>query len=304
MESGNIKLPAFAKINLSLRVGGKRADGYHELDTIFQTVSLHDTLSFATIDRREIEFSCDDRSLPIDDHNLVVRAARKLQHQFAVGAGARIHLLKRIPTRAGLGGGSADAAVTILALSQLWQLHPTPAQLQAVAAELGADVPFFLHGGRARGTGTGDQIEPLPDIAESFLIIVKPNIDSSSADAYKALDKHALTSTEGKTILSRSRSKEFFDNEEFAGLKNDFDQVLAGEPEIERAKAAVKKSGALLVMLAGSGSAVFGIFASEVAQRRAIQAIELETGWRVFPCKTVGREEYRNSLGELRQLFG
>ncbi|HYV24727.1 MAG TPA: 4-(cytidine 5'-diphospho)-2-C-methyl-D-erythritol kinase [Pyrinomonadaceae bacterium] len=290
-------LPALAKINLNLRVRGKREDGYHELDTVFQTVSLHDTIRLSAIASSDIAFSCDDRSLPTDSHNLVVRAATALRDRVNPKKGARIRLEKRIPTHAGLGGGSSDAAATLIGLTRLWELGLTRQELSELAARLGADVPFFLHGGTARGTGIGDRLELLEDTPETFLIIVKPNANVSTADAYKALEKPALTSPNSETILSRSEAKELFDNQHFASLENDFEAAaLAAAPEIERAKAALMKAGAQASLLAGSGSAVFGIFDSEDAQRRAIQAIELETGWRVFPCKTVGREQYQAAL--------
>jgi 4-diphosphocytidyl-2-C-methyl-D-erythritol kinase len=292
-----IKLPAFAKINLGLRVLDKRADGYHELDTIFQTVSLHDTLNLLPADDSQIIFSCDDRTLPTDAQNLVVRAARALQQRFAPAKGACIRLEKKIPARAGLGGGSSDAAVALMGMVRLWQLNPSVEELKQIAAKLGADVPFFLHGGTARGTGIGDRLEPLPDAPEAFLLIIKPNAHISTADAYKRLDERALTSQNSKTILSRSAAQKVFDISSFASLQNDFEAIAFGlETEIERAKAALLRAGAGGALLAGSGSAVFGVFDSEDAQRRAIQAIELEAGWRVFPCRTVGRSEYEAAM--------
>lgn len=288
---------------------GKRADGYHELDTIFQTISLHDTLKLSPADDAQIVFICDDRSLPADAQNLVVRAAQALQQRYAPAKGACIRLEKRIPSRAGLGGGSSDAAVALIGLARLWELKPPPEELHQIAAELGADVPFFLCGGKARGTGIGDRLEPLPDAAETFLLIIKPNAHISTADAYKRLDERALTSQNSKTILSRSEAQEVFDNSSFASLQNDFEAIAFElETEIEEAKAALLKAGAVGALLAGSGSAVFGVFDSEDAQRRAIQAIELEAGWRVFPCRTIGRSAYRREMDPsgaiLAPLFG
>ncbi len=297
MKTDTLTLPAFAKINLSLRVLGKRDDGYHELETIFQTVSLHDTIEFTATDDPAMVTSSDDLSLWMGETNLVTRAAKALHARFAPAQGARIHLQKRIPIQAGLGGGSSDAAVTLIGLTQLWGLKASANELMEIGASLGADIPFFFRGGTARGTGTGNQIETLPDAGEMFLLIIKPNANISTADAYKALNAPALTSQNSKTILSISEAKEFFDNSTFASLQNDFEAAaFMLEPESERAKLALLKVGARVAMLAGSGSAVFGIFADEDAQRRAIQAIELETGWRVFPCKTVGRGEYGSRL--------
>lgn len=304
MNSG-LTLPAFAKINLSLRVLGQRADGYHDLDTIFQTVSLHDTIKIAATNESGIVLSCDDRRLAIDETNLVFRAAESLRTRFGTEKGARIRLEKRIPVQAGLGGGSVDAAVTLLALVHLWKLDASRHDLLALGSLLGADVPFFLFGGTAHGTGIGDKIAPLQDPSEEFVLIIKPNASTKTSDAYKALNERSLTTTNPKTILSSSQPTGHFDRGRFASLENDFEAVVFDlEPEIARAKRALVQSGAQAAALAGSGSAVFGVFDSEDAQRRAIQAIELETGWRVFPCKTVGRNEYARALGDLNQFLG
>ena len=299
-----LTLPAFAKINLSLRVLGQRADGYHDLDTVFQTVSLHDTIKLTATDNSEITLSCDDRRLPIDESNLVIRAAESLRARFGAEKGARIRLEKRIPVQAGLGGGSADAAVTLLALAHLWKLSASKPDLLALGSRLGADVPFFLFGGTAHGTGIGDKVARLRDIPEKFVLIIKPNASTRTSDAYEALDERSLTTPNPKTILSSSQPTEHFDMGRFASLENDFEAVVFDlEPEIARAKRALVESGAQAAALAGSGSAVFGVFDSEDAQRRAIQAIELETGWRVFPCKTVGSDDYDKALGDLNQFL-
>jgi 4-diphosphocytidyl-2-C-methyl-D-erythritol kinase len=247
--------------------------------------------------------SCNDRSLPVNEDNLVIRAARALQDHFAVARGARIRLRKRIPARAGLGGGSADAAVTLLSLAKLWELPCSRQELMGIASRLGADVPFFLYGGTAQATGIGNQIETLEDVAQKFLLILKPNANISTADAYRALDERSLTSQMSETILSSSQPTADSDKLDFANLINDFEAVVFDlEPEIRRAKSALLKAGADAALLAGSGSAVFGSFDSEDAQRRAIQAIELETGWRVFPCKTVGGQEYRAAFDDLQHF--
>jgi len=295
-----VTLPAFAKINLKLRVLGRRADGYHDLDTIFQAVSVHDTIAASLIADPHLTISCSDRQLPVNETNLVMRAARALQEHSAVKRGARIRLQKRIPTQAGLGGGSADAAMTLIALTKLWELNCTSDELIAIGAQLGADGSFFFYGGTARANGIGEQIEPLNDVGQMFLVIVKPNVNISTADAYRELDERSLTSLNSKSILSTSRPIADSDQIDFANLTNDFEAVVFDlQPEIRRAKNALLKAGANQSLLAGSGSAVFGIFESEDAQRRAIQAIELETGWRVFPCKTVGREQYQRAFGDI-----
>jgi len=293
-----LKLPAFAKINLGLRVLGKREDSYHELRTIFQTISLHDTIEFTNDPR--IALSCDDRSLPTGAENLVYRAAEALQKRFAPGTGARIRLEKRIPAQAGLGGGASDAAVTLLALTYLWSLEAHRNDLLDVASSLGADVPFFLFGGTALGSGIGNKITPLPETDEKFVLIIKPNTNISTARAYQSLNSCSLTTTEAKTILSSSQPDEIFGSFQSEALQNDFERIVFElAPEIGRAKIALMNAGAEAALLAGSGSAVFGIFDREDAQKRAIQAIALEAGWRVFPCRTVGRRDYQGALGDL-----
>ena len=295
-----LTVPAFAKINWLLRVLGKRVDGYHEIDTIFQTISLHDTITFAVTKNSEILLSCDDSSLPTGAANLVYRAAEALQKRFAPKKGASIRLEKRIPAQAGLGGGASDAAVTLLALTSLWNLEAGQNDLQKIASSLGADVPFFLFGGTARGTGVGANITALTETDEKFLLIIKPNANISTARAYQSLNSGSLTTTEAKTILFSSQPDEIFGSFHSEALENDFERVVFEHaPEIERAKAALINAGAYSALLAGSGSAVFGIFDSETTRERAIQAIELEVGWRVFPCRTVGRNEYRSAMGDL-----
>jgi 4-diphosphocytidyl-2-C-methyl-D-erythritol kinase len=304
ITESHLRLPAFAKINLSLRVFAPRADGYHHLETTLQTVSLHDTIEFSSTDQPHIVLSCSDRALSADEDNLVMKAASALQTRFATSKGARIRLDKRIPMQAGLGGGSSDAAITLLGLAALWDLETSGDELLAIAAQLGADVSFFFHGGTARATGAGERIERLDDVPDRFFLVIKPIAGVSTLDAYQYLDERSLTSPKSKTILSTSVAKQFFDNSSSASLTNDFETVLfEREPEIRRTHAALITAGANAALLAGSGSAVFGIFDSEDAQRRAIQAIELETGWRVFPCKTVGREQYRRAMGAAGRIL-
>ena len=302
--SNTITLSAFAKINWSLRVLGKRGDGYHEIDTVFQTVSLHDTISITPTEENRIVLSCDDRSLPSDERNLVWRAASALRVRCSIQKGARIRLEKRIPVHAGLGGGSADAAVTLLGLAYLWNATITDGELLELATGLGADVPVFLYGGTARGTGTGTEIAPLSDAADKFLLVVKPNANISTSKAYEALKAAALTTSEGNNILSSSQGSDFSGGFSSDALQNDFDAVAFQlEPEIKRARVALLKAGASATLLAGSGAAVFGVLDNKDAQERAIQNIELETGWRVFPCTTVGRNHYRSAMGAAGEIL-
>lgn len=302
MSTPLFTLPSFAKINCSLRILGKRPDGYHEIRTVLQTVSLHDTLRFATAPDPEILLSCDDPLIPTDQNNLIVRAAIALRDRYRVRAGARIHLEKRIPVQGGLGGGSSNGAVTLLGLAYLWKVRTKVSELAELAAGLGSDVPFFLGGGRALGTGTGTSISSLPDLEAQNLLIVAPTATVATAEAYKALSSAALTTRNSDSILAISRgSTNSSDWDQWpvsADSENDFEQVIFDiEPEIGRVKNALLQAGARSALLAGSGSSVFGIFDNREAQQRALEQIRAESGWRIFPCATLSREEYIRAMG-------
>ncbi len=302
MSTPLISLPSFAKINCSLLILGKRPDGYHEIRTVLQTVSLHDTLRFATASQPEILLSCDDPVIPTDQNNLIVRAAIALRDRYKVRAGARIHLEKRIPVQGGLGGGSSNGAVTLLGLARLWTVRTNVSELTELGAGLGSDVPFFLGGGRALGTGTGTSLSSLPDLASQHLLIVAANATVATAEAYKALSLAALTTRNSDSILAISRgstnSSDWDQGPVSDDLENDFEQVIFDiEPEIGRVKNALLQAGARSALLAGSGSSVFGIFDNREAQQRALEQIRAESCWRIFPCATLSREEYIRAMG-------
>lgn len=290
-----LELPAFAKINWTLRVVGRRPDGYHEICTIFQTVSLADRLIFKANDY--LSLSCTDESIPTDERNLVWRAADALQRHFGVSSGAHIHLEKSIPSPGGLGGGSADAAVALLALAHLWQIETTKRELTEIGAKLGADVPFFITGGTAVGTGLGAEIESLPDIPKKLLLIATPRENVSTADAYRALNAPPLTNENAKSILKICRS-EAQTGDFLQTAHNDFEKVIFRQkPEIAKAKNELLRLGAQPALMSGSGASVFGVFDNEETRQTAFARLsENETQWRVFSCETVSREEYRKSF--------
>src|SRR5262245_10857972 len=187
MNEAFLQIKAFAKINWTLKIFGKRPDGYHEIDTVLQTVSLHDDLTFSSRNDDQIILHTDAHNLPRDNTNLIVKAAHALRDLAGVGFGADVYLTKRIPAQGGLGGASSNAALTLLALTQVWQLDLQFEQLDAVASRLGSDVPFFLTGGTARATGTGSSIWPLEDTETKHLLIVTPNAKVSTVTAYASL---------------------------------------------------------------------------------------------------------------------
>ncbi len=256
---------------------------------MLQTVSLCDELSFELRDDAEILLTCDDPSLPVDDSNLIVRAARALSTHL----GADIKLFKKIPAKGGLGGGSSNAAVTLLALNQLWRLQLGNSDLKQIGSKLGADVPFFLVGGTAAARGTGVEVTEVADVSRTYLIIVTPNASVSTATAYAALNAPSLTTSNSVTILSNSFTEPFSGDCSQWPLHNDFEGVIFElEPEIKRAKLALLNAGARDAMLAGSGSSVFGIFNDKAARDQALGNLRCEAGWRVFSCQTLSRSEY------------
>ena len=222
MSDETFTLPAHAKINLLLRVLGRRADGYHEIRTLFQTVTLHDRLTFEPSPDDRIQLECDAPGVPSDERNLVRRAAEALRERYAVRGGARVLLEKTIPAGGGLGGGSSDAAAALVGLSHLWGLETDARELSEIGARLGADVPFFLTGGTALGTGTGTDVAPVKDLPEHHLVVVTPGVEVSTAEAYGALSAPALTKEGTLANLSVSRTEARIYDSLCGMMSNDF----------------------------------------------------------------------------------
>lgn len=260
---------------------------------MLQSVSLCDEIVFEPRSDSTITLRCDDPSIPVDETNLIVRAARALSTRH----GADIKLVKKIPAKGGLGGGSSNAAVTLLALNRLWRLGLGGGDLRRIGAQLGADVPFFLTGGTAVATGTGTDLSGVVDVPKQYLVVVTPNASVSTATAYAALNAPSLTSTDSVSILSSSFTEPLSTNSSQWPLHNDFEGVIfEREPEIRRAKDALLAAGAQNALLAGSGSSVFGIFSDQAARDHALDNLRSEIGWRVFACHTLSRSEYLQAL--------
>ena len=253
---------AYAKINWSLRVTGKRADGYHDIETLFQTISLHDTLTYEPAGT--LSMTCSDPTIPVDDTNLVIRAAR------AAGVVGRIHLEKRIPAGGGLGGGSSDAAAVL-----------TFARQPGFALSLGSDVPFFIHGGTQYATGRGEILTPMPSVAPVPLILLFPEERVLTADAYAMLRRFSPP-------LGVERFRAMIkDNllDHAAELTNDFEEpVFAKLPHLRALKAKLLELGAAWAAMSGSGSTIAGAFRSQADRDAALRQI---SGVRALACETV-----------------
>ena len=289
-------LPSYAKINWTLRVLGKREDGFHELFTVFQTISLHDTISFEGSD--VLELTCDDPNVPTDEGNLIIRAALTLQDASGTTKSARIRLEKRIPSPGGLGGGSSNAAIALVGLKRLWQLDVIDDhQLWMIAKSLGSDVPFFLHGGTAIGTRRGEVTEALDDADEQYMLVVTPDVRVSTRDAFAGVAASSLTSEAQKRNLAVCRKEAESLDLHHSVLINDLEaSVFAVFPEIERVKTALIDLGAVNAAMSGSGASVFAVFDKQETRQAAQKALDREINWRKFAVSTISRSEYREAL--------
>jgi len=299
------RIRAYAKLNLGLRVLYKRPDGYHELRTVFQTISLADDLeiSFAPARSTRIEM----HGTPEIPDNLAERAARLVMDAAGKQGAVILKLRKNIPAGAGLGGGSSDAAAVLLGLPVLAGVDLPMEQLTSLAAQLGSDVPFFLFGGTALGLGRGEELYPLPDQPPERALLVVPAVHSSTADAYRDL---SATLTAGAaaslTNMALQNKLDSFRRGVWAGaagkdkpiIINDFEGVvLARYPELTGIRERLRQRGATRVAMTGSGSAIFGIFDNPGKLERARLAWETQTESRekVFSISFVSRARYRGA---------
>ncbi len=270
-----------AKVNLSLRVKAKRPDGYHDIETIFQAIDLWDEIEAEPAP--DLSLTCDDPAIPADGTNLVLRAAARLREGARVSAGARLQLKKGIPAGAGLGGGSSDAAGALLLLRRLWGLDLDGTALGEIASDLGADVPFFLTGGTALGTGRGDRIESLPFAGPIPIAIGHPPFGISTAEVYRALTPPNADVSVARLSIDLPGGTDL----ESAG--NDLETVVFRRwPELLAFRDALLAAGAKTALLCGSGSSVFGIFDTEEALEGASDGLAARfPGFRVVRTRAI-----------------
>ncbi|MBI5638518.1 MAG: 4-(cytidine 5'-diphospho)-2-C-methyl-D-erythritol kinase [Nitrospinae bacterium] len=266
-----------AKINLVLKVTGKRKDGYHTLATLFQMLELADTLTFSPDPSGRVRVICSDRSIP-EKKNLVYRAAQLLWRPGLPGV--RIEVKKEIPSGAGLGGGSSNAATALMALNHIWHCRLSPERLRGLAAGLGADVPFFLTAPRAWATGIGDRLTPLPPAADFHILLVKPRVKIPTPMVYRLYDERL---TKKPTVLRMNpifNKKGFLLKDTVRFLENDLeDAVLETWPVVNRIKRELIDSGGKGVMVSGSGSTVFALFSSRREALAAQRALSRRPWW-------------------------
>lgn len=266
---------AFSKINVGLAITGKRDDGYHNIDTIFQSIFLGDSLYFAR--HHSVVFSGDAPELPYymaqlipyTESNIAMKALRMVQDYTGCTQGAAIHLLKRVPPCAGMGGGSGDGAAMLLGLNKFWDLRLTDEELMTMASKLGSDVPFLLKGGTARGTGRGERLETLPTSSAQWLLIVKPEVSISTAEAYgRFTGTSRVTSATMDTVTTHMKAKDF--RQAFIASDNTFEELIFPiHPELVACKQFFLDRGFPTIMT-GSGPTMV------VLLEKALDAIRLQ----------------------------
>jgi len=294
----HLALSAAAKVNLVLEVLGRRADGYHELVTVMQAVDLSDRVVLD--EAPDVALTVSGESTPGDATNLAFRAATALRDAAKVERGVRITLDKRIPVAAGLGGGSSDAAAILIGLNRLWRLNWPQARLAELATTLGMDVPFFLRGGAALGTGRGEQLAPVAAGALG-VVLVNPKFASSTAEAYGRVTP-AMYSDGARARALAGVLKTRQAARVAASLYNGLEAAVSARyPEIDRMKAALLAAGALGAAMSGSGPTVFGV-ARSFEHARQIRARLTRASWRCWAVRTLGGPavRIRNGQGTVR----
>lgn len=305
-----MRVPARAKINLHLEVRDTRPDGYHNVVTVLQTLALQDLVTCEFHDGFRFELRCDTPGVPLDESNLVWRAASALADAARPEgtAGTRVTIEKQIPMQAGLGGGSTDAAAAIVGLARLWEIDLDRATRHAVARGLGADVAFLLEGGTQLGVGRGDELAPLAPFPEQAVLIVMPPFGVSTAEAYRWHDERVASAGDGAASPGAGPGGVSLQAElalwpsaaagagpeataaawtaALTRCVNDFERAIGPRhPEVPETVAALRAAGATFAAMTGSGAAIFGLFGSDESAARAAAAFD-RPAWRTFVTRT------------------
>ncbi len=299
MSARGLDLPSYAKVNLGLEVLGVRADGYHELRTIFQSITLHDDVALRP-HPTDVRVRCDHPAVPSDERNLAHRAAEALRAAAGVRKGVTITIGKRIPVAGGLGGGSSNAAVVLLGLDRMWRLRLGASGLHEIARGLGADVPYFLTGGTALGLGRGDEVFAVLPQLRAHVVVADPGRPLSTAAVFRRLDA-GLTPRENANKIFRFVSSQMEGlGDAFPILSNDLERAaLEEDPDlavlVRDIRGILIREGAVFASLSGSGAAYFGIFPDARGAERARAALEAG-GIRAIRGRTLSLDRYRRAF--------
>jgi 4-diphosphocytidyl-2-C-methyl-D-erythritol kinase len=318
-----VRVRAFAKINFGLRIGAAREDGFHELLTVYQTIGLHDVIRVSVGRGSGINIRCTDARVPKDESNTCYRIVEKAMRALRAKGRVAIDIEKWLPVQGGLGGASANAVAALLALERALKKSLAPVERLRIAAEVGSDVPLFLVGGTVLGVGRGEQVYPLEDLPVTGCVVVTPEVGVSTPNAFGEWDRRtrgagtSVAATELTLPAPSDRMSELgrglsawlsekYSGAPFrrgraenpllelvrAGIKNDFEQVVFPEyPELSEGKSALERAGAKYASLSGSGSTLYGLFASKEAARAAAERLGRQ-GWMAQATVTLTRREY------------
>ena len=279
-----VVVDAPAKINLTLNIEGRREDGYHLLSSVFQAISLSDTVTIETTQEQGIALSISDHALPCDARNTAYKAAQVFFDYTGIAPSVSMYVEKRIPQQAGLGGGSSDAAGVLVGLNELYATGLSLDTLCMLGEKVGADVPFCIVGGTAMVTGIGEVIEPLTALPPCHIVVAKPDVGVSTAEAYRAVD------TVETVRADQSAMREAIENGDMASvgslLSNAFEQALA-IPEVEELLSALRTFSPLGCRMSGSGSAVYALFAD--ASSASVCAHSLSVAVQSYECVPLSR---------------
>jgi 4-diphosphocytidyl-2-C-methyl-D-erythritol kinase len=310
-----VSVRSYAKINLGLYIGEPRQDRFHELLTLYQTIGLHDIVLVGVTRGSGIEIRCEDPRVPKDDSNTCYRIVDKAMTALKSKGRVIVEIEKRLPVQGGLGGASSNAVATLLALERALKKSLTPAQRLQIAAEVGSDLPLFLMGGTVLGVGRGERVYPLADLPPMPCVVVTPDVGVSTPKAFAAWDRKLTTPASSDRMSELGMRLSAWLSESYsgapsrrgrrenpllelvrAGIKNDFEEVVFPEyPELREAKKALERAGAKYASLSGSGSTVYGVFASTVGARRAAERLR-KRGWAAQATATLPRGEYRKKF--------
>ena len=310
-----ISVRSFAKINLGLRIGPRRPDGFHDLLTIYQTIGLHDRICVSVERGTGIEIRCSNPKVPTDRSNTCFRIVKLALDALKIKTRVVIDIEKKLPIQGGLGGASSNAVATLLALERALKKSLPAAERLRIAAEVGSDLPLFLVGGAVLGLGRGEQVYPLPDFPATACVIVTPQVGVSTPKAFAAWDHKLTLSAPSDRMIELGRElssqlSEIYSGAPFrrgrrenplfelvrTGIQNDFEQVVFPEyPELSEVKHALERAGAKYASLSGSGSTVYGLFASKAAARLAAAKLS-KRGWAAQATVTQSRTQYWSGL--------
>ena len=307
-----VTVRSFAKINLGLYIGLPRADGFHDLRTVYQTIALHDVIRVQVARGTGIEIECSDPRVPRDESNTCWRIAERVMRELGASGKVTIGIEKKLPVQGGLGAGSSNAVATMLALERaLKKSLPGAARLR-VASEVGSDLPLFLIGGTALGVGRGEEVYPVPDLPATPLVVVTPAVGVSTPRAFADWDRLTRSGASdrllevgrvlsawlsgspntGASAGGRSRAGSLLSDLVRTGIENDFERVVFPQyPELRDMKCALERAGAGYASLSGSGSTLYGLFRSRADAAKAASRLRKQ-GVRAEATSTLTRQQY------------